>query len=101
MNITTISKTHKLYNDYCIKYKHPPVAAEVDIVWKNDKTQHTATLIKFSKGDLEEFIENEKHSEFYDERIFYYVTSVNELCELLGKYRSREDFYVSRIYGFY
>lgn len=39
--------------------------------------------------------------EFPDERIFYYVTCLGELCDLLGKHRSREDFYVSRIYGFY
>lgn len=101
MDAITTNRIRKLYNDYCLKNKHNPTVAEVNVVWKKDKTQYSATLIKFYKGDLDEFIENEKCTEFPDERIFYYVTCLGELCDLLGKHRSREDFYVSRIYGFY
>lgn len=96
-----INRVRRLYYDYCLKHRHEPIVAEVDVVWKNDKTKYPATLIKFYKGDLEEFIGNDKDSEFYDERIFYYVTCVDDLCGLFGKYRSREDFYVSYFYGFY
>lgn len=101
MNVTTVNKTHKLFNDYCLKNNHKPVVAEVDIVWKNDKEQYCASLIKFFEEYSENFIEDPKNQEFPDDMIFYYVTGLDELCELIGKKKSREDFYVSHVYGFY